>query len=356
MKTKLVIFDADSFVFTIAYRFKDKKAKHLVTMSLNKYISDIISNCGATHYIGFFGSKEDGALPNFRYDVFKDYKAKRPPTPEWVEKWRPALQEEMKKKWSFIPVDGMEADDAVSICAHHFRNDFDEITIAAEDKDLKQVPEIFYYNTKKHEEHYITEFDGNHHLAIQALMGDSTDGIPGLPGIGPAKAKSILKDCSSTFSLKSAVIRAYKNEFFTLKEKLEKSGNSITEDQLKKDYAAKGVNLTSKQVQRKLKILNKGNGDAVYDTFTGGWKAFLKMNFTLVRMLTEIDEVDHSFNIPDPIKSNIKSKAAIKQSVEAAKKEIFGDTDVEIISKDEVKPLAQIQVIEGNVSMSMLDG
>ena len=186
--SKLVIFDADSMVFTVAYRYRDKKAKHLVTMNLNKYISDVIKNSGATHYIGFFGSKEDGAEPNFRYTIYPSYKANRPETPEWVEKWRPVLHNEMKSKWGFVPVDGMEADDAASVAAHYFKGEFDEIVIATEDKDLKQVPDVYYYNFRKHSMEYISEIEGYRHLAIQTLSGDSTDNIPGLPGIGPKKA------------------------------------------------------------------------------------------------------------------------------------------------------------------------
>jgi hypothetical protein len=328
---RLIIFDADSMVFTVAYRYRDKKAKHLVTMNLNKYISEVISNSGATHYIGYYGSKEDGAEPNFRYDVYEKYKANRPETPEWVEKWRPALHDEMKNKWSFVPVDGMEADDAVSISAHYFKStgEFDEIVVATEDKDLKQIPGVIYYNLRKHTQETIVPLEGHRHLAMQTLSGDSTDNIPGLPGIGPKKAEKIVSACTSVMELKKNVIQAYKDSFDALLKKLQTTNKVVTEDDLKAEYEEKGMTLSPKQLQRKLKILNKGAGDEIYEIFPGGWKNFLRMNYTLVRMLVRTNEAPTSFAMPEPVETKIGKNTNTQGSadVEAAKKALFGDTD-----------------------------
>ena len=323
--SKLVIFDADSMVFTVAYRYRDKKAKHLVTMNLNKYISDVIKNSGATHYIGFFGSKEDGAEPNFRYTIYPSYKANRPETPEWVEKWRPVLHNEMKSKWGFVPVDGMEADDAASVAAHYFKGEFDEIVIATEDKDLKQVPDVYYYNFRKHSMEYISEIEGYRHLAIQTLSGDSTDNIPGLPGIGPKKAFNFVKDCKTKMELQKAVINAYKDSFYTLLAKLQADNKVVTEEELKAEYEEKGITLSQKQIQRKLKILNKGAGDEIYETFPGGWKKFLRLNHSLVRMLVRTNELPINFSMPEPVESTITPKKEDEDKLEEAKKAIFGD-------------------------------
>ena len=323
--SKLVIFDADSMVFTVAYRYRDKKAKHLVTMNLNKYISDVIKNSGATHYIGFFGSKEDGAEPNFRYTIYPSYKANRPETPEWVEKCRPVLHNEMKSKWGFFPGDGMEADDAASVAAHYFKGEFDEIVIATEDKDLKQVPDVYYYNFRKHSMEYISEIEGYRHLAIQTLSGDSTDNIPGLPGIGPKKAFNFVKDCKTKMELQKAVINAYKDSFYTLLAKLQADNKVVTEEELKAEYEEKGITLSQKQIQRKLKILNKGAGDEIYETFPGGWKKFLRLNHSLVRMLVRTNELPINFSMPEPVESTITPKKEDEDKLEEAKKAIFGD-------------------------------
>jgi len=325
--SKLLIFDADSMVFTVAYRFRDKKAKHLVTMNLNKYILDVIKNSGATHYIGFYGSKEDGAAPNFRFDIFPDYKANRPPTPEWVLKWRPTLHAEMKNKWSFMPIEGMEADDAASVAANYYKDEYDEVVIATEDKDLKTVPNISWYNLKKHTMEFISEDFANKRLAIQTLSGDPTDNIPGLPGIGPVKAENIVKDCTTVRELQVAVIQAYRASFNALLAKLKVSNTIVTEEDLTAEYEEKGMKLSSKQIQRKLKMLNKGAGDEIYNTFPGGWKAFLKFNHSLVRMLVREDELPPNFDMPEPVESTFTPKSQDNEVVEDARKVLFGDSD-----------------------------
>ncbi len=323
-KKRLVIFDADSMVFTVAYRFRDKKAKHLVTMNLNKYVSEVIKGANATHFIGFYGSKEEGAEPNFRYAIYDKYKANRPPTPEWVEKWRPALHETFKDKWGFIPVEGMEADDAVSIAYAHFKDEYDEIVVATEDKDLKQIPGAFWYGLKSHKIEKIEEFAGHRHLAIQTMSGDSTDNIPGLPGIGPKKAAKFVDGVKTIFGLRRAVMGAYENEFLALQKKLNAENNLVTKEDLIKDYADKGISLSEKQVIRKLKIANKGAGDAVYDTFVGGWKTYMKMNHSLVRLLTGLNEAPEGFELPEPTESMF-NVAADDDTAEDARKELFGD-------------------------------
>jgi 5'-3' exonuclease len=357
---RLVIFDADSIIFTIAYRYRDKKAKHLATMNLNKYISEIIANCAGTHYIGFYGSKEDGAEENFRYNIYDKYKANRKETPEWVHKWRPTLHSEMKNKWSFMPIEGMEADDAASIAANYYRDsgEFSEVIIATEDKDLKQVPGITYYNSKKHTSEYITPFEGHRFLAAQTLQGDPTDNIPGLPGIGPKTAEKLVATCTSVLELKKVVISAYKTAFNDLLTKLQASCNVVSEDELKAKYAAKGMTLSPRQLQRKLKMANKGAGDEIYNTFPGGWKNYLKMNFALVRMLVRTNEAPPSFVLPEPVETDIKSKDRRTKSpstVEDARSVLFGDAAQKpnTVKAPEITEIGTFDVITGTSNSIM---
>ncbi len=357
MNKKITIFDADSMVFTVAYRFRDKKAKHLVTMNLNKYISDVLSNSGATHFIGFYGSADKTAAKNFRYSVYPEYKANRPPTPEFVTKWRPDIHEEMSKRWGFVPVEGMEADDAVSISAKHFKDLGYSVTVATEDKDLKQVPGVIYYNFKKHNSVVIGDMQGHRFLAQQTLSGDPGDHIPGLPGIGPKKAENFVADCETVYSLIRTVMKVYRETYYTFLDKTIAANKpkvedvieavGITADELSKEYSDKGINLSDKQIERKLKMLNKTKvvegevtdveaeaakavADAMEFAFPGGWKNYMKMNHTLVRMLTKVDESPVEFNIPEPQESPLKKRQNNETTVEDAKKVLFGDD-----SKDE---------------------
>ncbi len=56
--SKLLIFDADSPIFTVAWRFRNRKTGNLVKLNINKFISDVLRNCNADDYIGFYGAKD----------------------------------------------------------------------------------------------------------------------------------------------------------------------------------------------------------------------------------------------------------------------------------------------------------
>jgi 5'-3' exonuclease len=301
MSKKLVIFDADSMIFTVAWKFRDKNVKAMVTMTLNKFISDVITNSGATHYIGFFGSKKDGSKPNFRFALDPNYKLNRPETPEWVVKWRPILFEAMENKWNFVGVDGMEADDACSIAARHYKDQFDEIIIAACDKDLQQIPNVTFYNYQKHDKHLINAFDAAMNLSVQILMGDSTDNIKGLDGIGPKKAVKVLSECTTIAQLKWTVARMYANQEAELRTKAESGLLKEVMAEINTDPA--NVGLTDKQLERLARITAKKRLENVmFDAMPGGWKKYLRTQMALLTLLTEAPDW---FIVPEPTVSKL---------------------------------------------------
>jgi 5'-3' exonuclease len=316
MNKKLTIFDADSMIFTVAWKFRDKNVKAMVTMHLNKFISDVITNSGATHYIGFFGSKEPGVKPNFRFTVDPNYKLNRPETPEWVTKWRPILFEAMKDKWKFMPVDGMEADDACAIAAKYFKNlknpdgtyVYDEIIVAACDKDLRQIPGITYYNYQKHEKYLINTFDAAMNLGVQILMGDETDGVKGLGGVGPKIATRLLSECTTLAQIKWTIARMYKQKEDELRTKAEASIFAQTKAILLADTTRDFSGLSDKQIDRLVRIeAKKELAATLFDAMPGGWKAYLRIQYQLLTLLTESPDW---FTLPEPVESTIVASLA----------------------------------------------
>ena len=333
MSKKLVIFDADSMIYTVAWKFRDKNVKAMVTMHLNKFISDVIINSGATHYIGFFGSHEVGDKPNFRFAVDPNYKLNRPATPDWVIKWRPVLFEVMKSKWKFMGVDGMEADDACAIAAKYFKSEFDEVIVAACDKDLQQIPGITYYNYQKHEKFTINSFDAIMNLGVQVLMGDSTDNVKGLEGIGPKKAVGVLSECTTVAQIKWTIARMYAARETELRTKAETGMLKVIMEEIAADPTNTG--LTPKQIERLARIASKQRvSDLVFESMPGGWKAYLKIQYKLLTLLTECPS---GFILPEPVVSTLVSSLA--QEVTDTTEQVTGQATGQVKTKPAIKPV-----------------
>jgi len=247
--------------------------------------------------LGFYGAQVDEAVykPNFRYTIDPNYKANRPDTPDFIKEWRPTIHEAFKDTWGFQAVDGMEVDDAVAIAVEKYKNNYDEIFVATFDKDLKQIPNTTFYNMKKHVTENITEDIANKYFYTQVLTGDSSDNIPGLKGIGPAKAKKTLKDCISEYSLFRTTALAYKQKAEEVYNK--KLANITTDimaelvdidiDTSQSEYA----NLSEAKLQRKIRINSKAFLKThMEEIMPGGWKAYYKQQYSLLRLLTEENE------------------------------------------------------------------
>lgn len=305
-KKSLLVFDADSMVFTVAWRFRTKKAKNLVKLNINKFISDVLRHANVDDYIGFYGAK--GGKKNFRYDVYPKYKANRPPTPDFVTKWGPVIRTEFEDKWGFVPVEGMEADDAVAIAVEKHKDDYDEIYVATFDKDLKQIPCVKFYNMKDHTIEDIDAMKAARSFYMQLLTGDSGDNIPGLKGVGKVGATKLLKDCDNEMSLFITVARKYKsNAEDILAKELTAITKTITDElaDVEVDTSESVYNgLTGARLERKIRINSKQQlQDKLDETMKGGWKAYYKQQYALLRMLTEEPE---DFTTPDPQASPVK--------------------------------------------------
>lgn len=91
--------------------------------------------------------------------------------------------------WKAEVIHGREADDALG-CAQ-MEAEQDTTVIVSIDKDLDNVPG-HHYNWRKKEAYYVDEEQADVNFWTQVLTGDTTDNIPGLPKIGPVRAKAII--------------------------------------------------------------------------------------------------------------------------------------------------------------------
>lgn len=124
---------------------------------------------------------------NFRDDVatLAVYKGNR--KKDRKPKWYRDVREYLIKYQGAKVVNGIEADDALADAQAN------DTVICSIDKDLLQVPGK-HYNWVKEKKVLVTPEQGHRLLWQQVLTGDSTDNIPGIKGLGAAKAKAMLLD------------------------------------------------------------------------------------------------------------------------------------------------------------------
>lgn len=129
---------------------------------------------------------------NFRYSIFPEYKAFR--KDKQRPKWEPAVKQHLIDQWEALVIDGMEADDALGIAQCSAQRD--TTIICTVDKDLNCIPG-WHYNFVKKEKFYVSNEEAIRFFFNQLLVGDPTDGIKGVPGIGKVKAAKLLDSCES---------------------------------------------------------------------------------------------------------------------------------------------------------------
>lgn len=145
----------------------------------------------------------DSKGPTFRHGIFPDYKANRPPAdPDLVSQF--PLINELVTAMSLpaSAADNFEADDLIASLARQAVEAGFEAVIVSGDKDLYQLvgPAVTMWDTARDVRYGPTEVEDKIGLPpemaidFQALTGDSSDNVPGVPGIGPKTATKLLKE------------------------------------------------------------------------------------------------------------------------------------------------------------------
>ncbi len=139
----------------------------------------------------------DAKGPTFRSDIYSEYKAHRPPMPDELRvQIEPLKQTIAAMGLSIISEPGVEADDVMATLAHIAAKQNHQVIISTSDKDMAQLvnDKITLIDTMKNatmDRKWVkNKFDVYPEQIIDylALMGDSSDNIPGVPKVGPKTA------------------------------------------------------------------------------------------------------------------------------------------------------------------------
>lgn len=144
----------------------------------------------------------DSGSKTFRNDIYPQYKANRPPCPEELKPQFPIVRQSAEAlNLAILEKIGFEADDIIATIAKKAEAEGYEVLIVSSDKDLMQLitDKISMYDAMKNRlirEAEVKEkfFVGpDKVLDMLALMGDSSDNIPGVRGIGPKTAAELIE-------------------------------------------------------------------------------------------------------------------------------------------------------------------
>lgn len=152
----------------------------------------------------------DASKKTFRNDIYTPYKANRQETPqELVVQMELTREAARSMGMPVLCVHGVEADDVIATLAREFCTHTDATRIITSDKDLMQLVSdcVFLYDGMKEAEIRTPQvFDKfgvrpDQVIDVQSLMGDSSDNVPGVPGIGPKKAAELINQFGSLDNL-----------------------------------------------------------------------------------------------------------------------------------------------------------
>jgi DNA polymerase-1 len=145
----------------------------------------------------------DAPGKTFRDEIFPEYKANRAEMPADLARQIPAIHEAVRALgWPVVMIEGIEADDVIGTLARKFAQEGARIVIVSGDKDLMQLvsERVVMIDTMKDKTYDIAGVEERFGVGpgkvaeILGLMGDTSDNIPGVPGVGPKRALELIKE------------------------------------------------------------------------------------------------------------------------------------------------------------------
>lgn len=212
MEKKLMLIDGHSILNRAFYGLPDMtNSQGLHTNAILGFLNimfKFLDEEKPTHFAVAFDLK----APTFRHEMFKEYKGTRKPMPEELREQVPVIKDVLKAM--DIPLmmeEGYEADDLLGTMSVIGEKEGCQVRVISGDRDLLQLAtdnvQIRIPKTKGGgnvvEDYFakdVMEAYGvtpKEFIDMKALMGDASDNIPGIPGIGEKTAAKIIKEFKS---------------------------------------------------------------------------------------------------------------------------------------------------------------
>ena len=204
---KLVLIDGHSILNRAFYGVPElTNSEGLHTNAVYGFLNimfKILEEEKADHLAVAFDLKE----PTFRHKMYADYKGTRKPMPEELREQVPLMKEVLTAMGvPILTMAGYEADDILGTVAKRCQAEGEEVSVVSGDRDLLQLADAHikiripktsrgtteihdYYPEDVKREYQVTPIE---FIDVKALMGDTSDNIPGVPSIGEKTATNLI--------------------------------------------------------------------------------------------------------------------------------------------------------------------
>ncbi len=197
----LCLIDGSGFIFRAFYALPPLSRPDGTPVGAVFGFTSMLMNLIEAHKHDLWAVIFDAKRHNFRHELYPDYKANRAsPPPELVPQFSLIRNVCTTFDVPAVEMEGYEADDLIATYAHQAAKDGYKVTIVSGDKDLMQLMDGNVELIDPIKNRVLTHEDvlkkfgvlPNKVADVQALMGDTTDNVPGVPGIGPKTASELI--------------------------------------------------------------------------------------------------------------------------------------------------------------------
>ncbi len=210
MSKELFLVDGSGFIFRAYHALPPLTRPDGTPVGAVMGFCNMLSKLLSTHRDAHIAVIFDAARKNFRNDIYAEYKAHRPPAPEDLIPQFPLIREaSIAFGLPTMEMEGFEADDIIATYAKLAESENIKVTIVSSDKDLMQLvrgdiklmdpmKQVMIGAAEVFEKFGVTP---DKVVDVQALCGDPSDNVPGVPGIGVKTAAELINAYGSLENL-----------------------------------------------------------------------------------------------------------------------------------------------------------
>ncbi|MBA4537094.1 DNA polymerase I [Bacillus aquiflavi] len=310
MKKKLVLIDGNSIAYRAFFALpllnNDKGIHTNAIYGFTMILMKILEDEQPTHVLVAF----DAGKTTFRHKTFSEYKGGRQKTPPELSEQFPFIHELLDAyNISRYELENYEADDIIGTLSQQAEQDGYEVKIISGDKDLTQlssknttvcitrkgITEIEEYTPAHIKEKY--GLSPEQIIDMKGLMGDNSDNIPGVPGVGEKTAIKLLKEFETVEKLLESIDQVsgkkLKEKLTEFKDQAIMSKNLATiERKVPLEINIADIEYKDFNKEKVIALFKELNFNSLLDKFDHGGESAEKqqlkaIEFTIVEEITE---------------------------------------------------------------------